>query len=142
MNGGFEINRHFFLNICILPIFCSLKEMTGSTSYLLILFLCFQSSLYRRTWRIPQRCSYSENEDPQKAQVFVGRPHRAALIISKPINTGKSLTRLPLPGRGFCFLGHIPKPLVSVQQVYNSSIPQSTRSLYNKVNDVIFIQEA
>lgn len=112
MNGGFEINRHFFLNICILPIFCSLKEMTGSTSYLLILFLCFQSSLYRRTWRIPQRCSYSENEDPQKAQVFVGRPHRAALIISKPINTGKSLTRPPV-GPGILPIGAYPKPLFS-----------------------------
>jgi len=124
MNGGFEINRHFFLNICILPIFCSLKEMTGSTSYLLILFLCFQSSLYRRTWRIPQRCSYSENEDPQKAQVFVGRPHREALIISKPINTGKSLTPPPV-GPGILPIGAYPNPPVLVRQVYNLSIPKS-----------------
>ena len=34
-------------------------------------------------WRVPQCCSCSENQGPQKAQVFVGRLHRAALIILK-----------------------------------------------------------
>ena len=62
-------------------------------------------------WRVLQYCSCSENEGPQKAQVFVGRLYRAALIISKPINTGKSLTRPLLPGRGLCLLGNIPNPL-------------------------------
>ncbi|WP_204448445.1 hypothetical protein, partial [Merdimmobilis hominis] len=37
----------------------------------------------------------------------------------EPINTGKSLTRLPLPGRGFCLLGHIPKPLSQFRKFTN-----------------------